>query len=97
MVRTALIIGGAAHTTTPHLAFGVGLAIEDAVVLSELVAAGLDAETVGLRLAERRFERCRLVVENSVQLGAWEQAPGTPGADPVGLTGASLRALAGPI
>jgi 2-polyprenyl-6-methoxyphenol hydroxylase-like FAD-dependent oxidoreductase len=92
-----LIIGDAAHTTTPHLAFGVGLAIEDAVILGELVADGHSAVTLGSRLAERRFERCRLVVENSVQLGAWEQAPDTPGADAPRLIGESFRALAGPI
>jgi hypothetical protein len=37
------------------------------------------------------------VVENSVQQGAWEQAPDTPGADPVALMGESFRALAAPI
>jgi 2-polyprenyl-6-methoxyphenol hydroxylase-like FAD-dependent oxidoreductase len=33
-----LVIGDAAHTTTPHLATGAGIAIEDAVVLAELIA-----------------------------------------------------------
>src|SRR4051794_36674176 len=37
-----LLLGDAAHTTTPHLAFGVGLAIEDAVVLAQLVDEGHD-------------------------------------------------------
>jgi 2-polyprenyl-6-methoxyphenol hydroxylase-like FAD-dependent oxidoreductase len=92
-----LIIGDAAHTTTPHLAFGVGLAIEDAVILGELVAEGLSADALGVRLAQRRYERCRLVVMNSVQLGAWEQTPATPGADPPRLMGESFTALAGPI
>jgi 2-polyprenyl-6-methoxyphenol hydroxylase-like FAD-dependent oxidoreductase len=92
-----LIVGDAAHTTTPQLAFGVGLAIEDAVVLGDLVAGGLEGAALGVRLAERRFERCRLVVENSVQLGVWEQAPDRPGADPVALMGESFRALAAPI
>jgi 2-polyprenyl-6-methoxyphenol hydroxylase-like FAD-dependent oxidoreductase len=92
-----LIIGDAAHTTTPHLAFGVGLAIEDAVILGELVASGLTGDELGVRLVERRYERCRLVVENSAQLGAWEQRPDTPGADPHRLTAESFRTLAGPI
>ena len=35
------VIGDAAHTTTPHLATGAGIAIEDAVVLAELLAADL--------------------------------------------------------
>ena len=83
----ALLLGDAAHTTTPHLAFGVGLAIEDAVVLSELVAEGLEGAELGERYAARRYERCRLVVESSLQLSRWEQAPGTPGADPAALMG----------
>lgn len=92
-----LLLGDAAHATTPHLAFGVGLAIEDAVVLGELVADGCDPADVGERLAQRRFERCRLVVENSLQLSRWEQAPDTPGADPGALIGATMRELAKPI
>ena len=36
-----VVIGDAAHTTTPHLATGAGIAIEDAVVLAELMAVGL--------------------------------------------------------
>ena len=42
----------------------------------------------------RRYERCRLVVENSFQLGEWEKAPNTPGADPVGVESQTVRALA---
>jgi 2-polyprenyl-6-methoxyphenol hydroxylase-like FAD-dependent oxidoreductase len=91
-----LLVGDAAHTTTPHLAFGVGLAIEDAVVLAELAASDLPlAELLGAFMA-RRYERCRLVVENSLQLGEWEQRPDTPGADPGVLIGRSFAALAQP-
>ena len=45
---------------------------------------------------DRRFERCRLVVENSLQLGEWEKHPDDPDADPAGLSNASLGALAAP-
>ena len=38
-----VVIGDAAHTTTPHLATGAGIAIEDAVVLAELLATELSA------------------------------------------------------
>jgi hypothetical protein len=37
------------------------------------------------------------VVENSLQLSRWEQAPDTPGADPGALIGATMRELAKPI
>lgn len=91
-----ILIGDAAHTTTPHMAAGAGIAIEDAIVLAEL----LQSEKTLVRALEafmtRRFERCRMVVENSFQLGEWEKAPNTPGADPVGVEGQTIRALAQP-
>lgn len=93
----AVLIGDAAHTTTPHMAWGVGLAIEDAIVLAELAAGGVPADALPQRLAERRFERCRLVVEGSLQLCRWEQEPDAPGADPAGLTRSTFQALAAPI
>ena len=35
----AILIGDAAHATTPHLASGAGLAVEDALVLGECLAS----------------------------------------------------------
>jgi len=93
----AVLIGDAAHTTTPHMAWGVGLAIEDALVLADLVGDGFDARELAGRLGERRFERCRLVVEGSLQLSRWEREPNTPGADPGRLIGETFKALAAPI
>ena len=92
-----LLIGDAAHMPTPHLASGAGLAIEDAIVLAELLASDGPAEAALQRFMERRFDRCRMVVENSVQIGAWELKPHTPGADPAGLLDRSMAALAQPI
>jgi len=96
-VGHALLIGDAAHTTTPHMAWGVGLAIEDAVVLAELAAAGASAQELTRSLSERRFERCRMVVEGSLRLSLWEREPDTPGADPANLIRESFAALAAPI
>jgi hypothetical protein len=48
------------------------------------------------RLGERRFERCRLVVEASVQLGGWEQHPPADPAAPGQLSGRALAALSQP-
>jgi 2-polyprenyl-6-methoxyphenol hydroxylase-like FAD-dependent oxidoreductase len=92
-----LLLGDAAHTTTPHLAFGVGLAFEDAVVLGELVAAGLAGDELGERFAARRFERCRLVVENSLALSRFEQDPAVPPSEHGRLTSETLATLAQPI
>jgi 2-polyprenyl-6-methoxyphenol hydroxylase-like FAD-dependent oxidoreductase len=94
--RTVLI-GDAVHTTTPHMAFGAGLAIEDAVVLGELVGDGVPAEELGERLVARRFERCRLVVEGSLQLSRWEQEAGPPNPKAPELIGAAMAKLAEPI
>jgi hypothetical protein len=59
-------------------------------LLSELAADDRlsIAELTG-RFMDRRYERCRLVVENPVQIGEWEINPDTPGADTGRLTGAS--------
>jgi 2-polyprenyl-6-methoxyphenol hydroxylase-like FAD-dependent oxidoreductase len=92
-----VLIGDAVHTTTPHMAWGVGLAIEDALVLAELVGAGVPAGDIGHRLSERRFPRCKLVVDGSLQLSRWERQPDTPGADPGGLIRDTFAALAAPI
>lgn len=92
-----VLVGDAVHTTTPQLAFGAGLAIEDGVVLSELVAEGLEGPELGERLAARRLERARVVVESSLQLSRWEQQGGPPHPDAPKLTGAAFAKLAEPI
>lgn len=60
-----VLLGDAVHATTPHLGQGAGMAIEDALVLAdELVKADtLDAALTAYR--DRRFERCRYIVESS--------------------------------
>jgi 2-polyprenyl-6-methoxyphenol hydroxylase-like FAD-dependent oxidoreductase len=72
-----LLIGDAAHSTTPHHAQGAAMAVEDAVVLSELLARLDDVPSVLEKFMERRWERCRLVVESSLQVGKWELEPTT--------------------
>ena len=73
----AVLIGDAAHATTPHLASGAGLAVEDAIVLAEELDRGSSCEEALKSFMARRFERCRLVVENSVRLGDLEQTGGS--------------------
>ena len=68
-----LMIGDAAHATTPHSAYGAALAIEDAVVLAEELDAGGGLHLALDRFMDRRFERCRAVVEGSVLQGELEQ------------------------
>ena len=92
-----VLIGDAAHATTPHMASGACIAIEDAVVLGELLRGGGPVEDALTAFMERRFERCRMVVENSIQLGEWQKQPGTTGADPARLARETQARLAEPI
>ncbi len=91
----ALVLGDAAHCTTPHLAAGAAMCLEDAVALGEELAdTGVDD---GLsRFAGRRYDRCRYVVETSAQISFWETHPDTPGADHAGLMGEAFQRLAQP-
>ena len=75
IVAASLLIGDAAHTTTPHHAQGAAMAVEDAVVLCR--AAGEDGDfTVCSNSSWRGVgTRCKLVVEASVQVGDWELNP----------------------
>jgi len=91
-----MVIGDAAHTAPPQLASGATIAIEDAIVLAELLISG-PLEQALERFMARRYERCRMVVENSVQLGEWEKTPDAPGANPTALIQASMKSLAAPI
>ncbi|HBF28203.1 FAD-dependent oxidoreductase [Rhizobium sp.] len=63
-----VLIGDAVHATTPHLAAGACIGIEDAMVLADEVARGNTIESALSAFEARRWERCRMVVENSGRL-----------------------------
>lgn len=63
-----VLIGDAVHATTPHLGQGAGMAIEDSVVLAEELAAAATAEEAFTRFRDRRFERCKYIVEASAAI-----------------------------
>jgi 2-polyprenyl-6-methoxyphenol hydroxylase-like FAD-dependent oxidoreductase len=63
-----VLIGDAAHTTTPHLGQGAGMAIEDAMVLAQELAARDDIEQAFNAFEARRQQRCRYIVEASVAI-----------------------------
>jgi 2-polyprenyl-6-methoxyphenol hydroxylase-like FAD-dependent oxidoreductase len=71
-----VLIGDAVHATTPHMASGAGMAVEDGLVLAEELANHDDIEQALTAFTERRFERARMVVENSVRIGEIEMAGG---------------------
>jgi 2-polyprenyl-6-methoxyphenol hydroxylase-like FAD-dependent oxidoreductase len=68
-----VLIGDAVHTCPPTLAQGAAMALEDALVLAELlVAADRVDEHLWARFHERRMERVRVVVDGSMQLAQWQ-------------------------
>ncbi|PMS16846.1 hypothetical protein C0Z18_22120 [Trinickia dabaoshanensis] len=73
--RVALV-GDAVHATTPHMAAGAGIGIEDAIVLAEELGRHATVEAALEAFQARRWERCRMVVENSGRLGEIEIAGG---------------------
>lgn len=91
-----VLIGDAVHATTPHLASGACIGIEDAIVLAEELGGAASVEQALLAFEERRWERCRMVVENSLRLGELEISGGDK-AEQQRILGSSMAALAQPI
>jgi 2-polyprenyl-6-methoxyphenol hydroxylase-like FAD-dependent oxidoreductase len=92
-----LLIGDAAHSTTPQLAMGGAIALEDGIVLGELLASESDLPTALEKFMERRYERCKMVVENSVQLSEWERNASENQEAAGRLQTESFTALAAPV
>ncbi|KFX71733.1 2-polyprenyl-6-methoxyphenol hydroxylase [Pseudomonas taeanensis MS-3] len=91
-----ILIGDAAHATTPHLGQGAGMAIEDAIVLSDEVR-GADSIEIKLgRFMQRRFDRCKYIAEQSVLAGEKEMAH-DHAFDRVGMVKEMLKLTAQPI
>lgn len=72
-VGKVLLIGDSAHPTTPQLASGAGMGIEDALVLAEIFQNQPDIELGFAEFMQRREQRCRLVVQSSMEIGRLEQ------------------------
>ncbi len=88
-----VLLGDAVHATTPHLASGAGIAVESALVLAEELDRAESVETGLAAYHDRRFGRCRDVIETSVAVGKLQLEGGAP--DEVGaMIGAALHRLA---
>lgn len=96
-----LIIGDGAHATIPQLGQGAGLALEDSIVLAELIQNENSMESVLEKYMQRRYDRCKLVVDISKQIGELEQLEwkGQPkeGANIGAIMGKTLGAMMQPI
>jgi len=73
-----LLAGDAAHSTTPHGAYGAGLGVEDALILADLYRAGHRPPALFERFTARRFDRCDAIVRGCVRLGELEIAHASP-------------------
>ena len=69
-----LLIGDAAHAATPHLSQGASIAIEDAVLIAQLLSHDRPLDDLFAEFMRRRFERCKFVVDTSSKISRWEAA-----------------------
>jgi len=91
-----VLIGDTVHATTPHMASGACIGIEDALVLADELAKAGSVDQALDRYLARRWERCRMVVQNSGRLGEIEIAGGDK-EEHARIMRATLAALAAPI
>jgi 2-polyprenyl-6-methoxyphenol hydroxylase-like FAD-dependent oxidoreductase len=91
-----LLIGDAAHATSPHVGQGAAQAIEDGVVLADELGTGKSLPAALEGFMARRYERCRIVVEGSLQIGRWEQE-GATDVDYAGTVKRVTDAVAAPL
>jgi 2-polyprenyl-6-methoxyphenol hydroxylase-like FAD-dependent oxidoreductase len=90
------LIGDAVHATTPHLGAGACIGIEDAIVLAQELERQETLAGALKSFESRRWERCRMVVENSLRLGEIEITNGDR-AEHAEIMRNSAMALAEPI
>ncbi len=73
-----VVLGDAAHASTPFWAMGATMAIEDAVLLAMLLERATDAAAVLPEWMARRLERCLFVQRGSMETGrrSHDETPG---------------------
>lgn len=91
-----VMLGDAVHATSPHLGQGAAQAIEDAIVLAEEAGRDQPLAMMFANYEDRRYERCKFVVEASLMIGQWELTH-DPAADHAGIRRQMLETLARPI
>jgi 2-polyprenyl-6-methoxyphenol hydroxylase-like FAD-dependent oxidoreductase len=68
-----VLVGDSAHGMTPHTGQGAAQAVEDGIVLAQELARGGPLADALAAYTERRYERCRTILEGSEAIGRWEQ------------------------
>lgn len=64
-----VLMGDAAHATTPNLGQGACMAIEDAVILANCISKSHDVKTAFMNFERQRIERTTKIVNTSFTLG----------------------------
>ncbi len=62
-----ILIGDAAHASAPYMAQGAAMAIEDAIVLGELIGKKLSVAKIADSYMERRFDRACFIRNKSIE------------------------------
>lgn len=91
-----VLIGDAAHAMTAHIAQGAAMAIEDAVVLAEELSSRPTVLKALDGYMERRYERCKTLVDISMALCKGE-IDNDHTVDVPGLSAISMQVAAAPI
>jgi 2-polyprenyl-6-methoxyphenol hydroxylase-like FAD-dependent oxidoreductase len=72
----AALLGDAAHAMTPNIGQGAGMAMEDAAVLAEELAAAAEPQAALQNYARRRTPRVDTIMKVSREVGADGQRAG---------------------
>ena len=67
--RSTVLLGDSAHAMTPNIGQGAGMAMEDAAVLAEELASGVEIEHALANYARRRKPRVEMVMRLSREVG----------------------------
>lgn len=68
--KRVLLLGDAAHPTTPNMGQGGCMALEDAVCLAKILQSESNVETAFQKFEKARFPRAKYIIESSRRLGA---------------------------
>lgn len=91
-----VLLGDAIHASTPHLAQGAGMAIEDALVLADELERADTAEAAFTAYRARRFDRAKFISDNSILIGDGQMGKTDP-VDVGELNGRTMSLMAQPI
>lgn len=91
-----VLIGDAAHATSPHCGQGAAQASEDAIVLRQELSVDRTVAESLQAYSDRRYQRCKVIVEGSEAIGRWEQDHSVP-IDPSQMRMEVTMAAAAPI